>query len=144
MNNFQKSKEKGFVLPSTIVAIVILSLVSFLMVTLITTTTTSNRFLVNFSNKKILCEKIFNDFKNDKLTDYENILVETYTNTENENICAIVAKKDDKAMFFGIYDFSKNEVICYQISKFDFEIEENTNLIFGELIFSKDEIGELI
>ena len=144
MNNFQKSKEKGFVLPSTIVAIVILSLVSFLMVTLITTTTSSNRFLVNFSNKKILSEKIFNDFKNDKLTSYENILIETYTNTEDKDICAVVAKKDNITMLFGIYDFSENEVVCYQFSKFDFEIEENSNLIFGDLIFSKDETEELI
>lgn len=144
MNKNLKSKEKAFILPSTMVAIVILTLVSFLMMTLIVTTTTSNRYLMTVSNKKIVCEKIFSDFKSNSLTEYENISVETYTNTENENICAVIAKKNNNIMCFGIYDFSTDKVVCYQTSRFDFEIDEDTNLHFGDLIFSKDEIGELV
>lgn len=143
-NKNLKTKEKAFVLPSTIVAIVIISLVSFLMISLVAMSSTSNVFLINYSNKKILSEKIFRDFKNNNLTTYENVLVQTYTSSENENVSAVIATKNESTMFFGVYDFSKNEVVNYQISKFDFEFDENQNLIYGDLIFFKDENLEQI
>ena len=49
-------KKKGFVLASTLVSIVVITMVSFLMITLVTTTTVSNRYLSNYSNKKIILE----------------------------------------------------------------------------------------
>lgn len=138
MRKNNKNK-KGFVLASTLVSIVIITMVSFLMITLVTSTTVSNRYLVNYSNKKIQAEKIFNDFKNNNLITYDEINVTTYTNSSNSNIRAILMKKNNQNMCFGIYDFSQNETVCYQISGFDFEIDENNDLIFSELIFSKDE-----
>lgn len=135
----ENNKKKGFVLASTLVSIVVITMVSFLMITLVTTTTVSNRYLSNYSNKKIQAEQIFNDFKNDNLLNYEDINITTYTNSLKTNIRAILIEKNNQKICFGIYDFSQNEVVCYQISGFNFEINENDNLIFGELIFSKDE-----
>ena len=141
-------KQKGFVLPSTIVSILIMTLLSFLMISMVVTTTLSNKAFVKLSSSKITAENIFYNFKNQissnsysggaslDLED-DSIETQTYTSVENSHISAIIATKNGNVLCFGVYDFEEETTICYQTSNYSYTITGEDVLQFDNLNFNK-------
>lgn len=136
----QSKKQKAFVLPSTIFTIVFISFLMTLIFSLGTTQTLQNNLLKTQTKSNILSEEIFFNFKNGIIQDYENVKIQEYVCTTDENIRAVLAQKNQKILCFGIYDFGElpdgKHTICFQKSNFDYELKDDDTLVFFDLTFS--------
>lgn len=136
----QTKKQKAFVLPSTIFSIVFISFFLTLIFTLNVSATLETQLFKNQAELKIQCEKIFYDFKNDIINEYEGIEIQEYDCNEFSSISAIIATKNQKVICFGIYDFgdevNQPATICYQTSNFAYEIQEDGKLNYDDLTFN--------
>lgn len=155
-----KNSKKAFVLPTVIVSMLVLSLVSLLMISAMVTSKLNTGLLLGKSNNKIDLEKIYFDFKNNQLHSSEKYEILTYTAEDVDETLevtykAIVVSKNDKTLLFAVGEFEKNsgafvKTINYQTNDFLFEFDKleddsiNTNkLTFGSLIFIADNgLGE--
>lgn len=148
ISNHKSLKEKAFVLPTTVVSMLIISVFTALILTFVTSTTFSSNLLIKNSTSKLKYEKIFYDFKTNNLSEYENLEYNTYsaydiqtkTNLENENIKALVVFSDDSVCFFGLYDFTdgNEKEIVFQKNNFGIVFDENSNFEFYGYYFVKD------
>lgn len=150
-----KNQKRAFVLPTVIVSMLVLSLVSLLMISALVTSKVNTGLLLGKSNNKLDLEKIYFDFKNNQLQSSEKYEILTYT-AENvdeslETIYkAVVVSKNENVMLFAVAEFEKNtnaftKTINYQTNDFLFEYEKledetiNKNkLSFGSLTFIAD------
>ena len=135
----RKNKQKAFVLPSTIVSLVVISLLSILLFSMVLATRTQNKLLERRSSAKLLEEQIFFNFKyNENSFNFDDVTIYEYDCTDDsKDISAIVAVKNGKTICFGIYDFENEAVICYQNSNIDCEIQGEDTFAFGDLEFVK-------
>lgn len=132
-----KNKNKAFVLPSTIFSLVVISLLSILIFSLVLTSNTQNKLLERESNAKLLETNIFYNFKNNESSDFDGIVVQKYVSSDDENVKAVIAKKGETTICFGVYDFGENTTICFQNTNYDFEIQEDQSLIFESENYTK-------
>lgn len=155
-----KNSKKAFVLPTVIVSMLMLSLVSLLMISAMVTSKLNTGLLLGKSNNKIDLEKVYFDFKNNQLHSSEKYDILTYTadtvdGTLQGTYRAIVVSKNDKTLLFAVCEFEKNsgafvKTINYQTNDFLFEFDKledgsiNTNkLTFGSLVFiANNGLGE--
>ena len=148
ISNYKSSKEKAFVLPTTIISMLIISIFSALILTFVMSTTLSSNLLIKNSTSKLQYEKIFYDFKTNNLSEYDDLNYNTYSaydlqtkqNLENENIKAIVVFNKNSICFFGLYDFTEGNECEIVIQKNNFELvfDENLNFEFYGFYFVKD------
>ena len=140
-----KKKNKAFVLPSTIVSLVVISLFSILIFSIIISIKSQNTLLARKSSEKLLEEQIFYNFKYNGSLDFDGVTIyefDVYDELDElPNISAIIAIKNETTICFGIYDFDNGEVICYQHDNFAYEIQEDETkvyLLYDDLTFVKD------
>ena len=133
-------KKRGFVLPSTIFMIVVISVFSLMMFTFLSSVTTSNRAYVTLSEKKLSAEQIFYEFKNGLIdSDSQNLQAEiaTYKTADDSEgeVRAIIAKNNGSVLLFGIYNFSTKQTLCYQTASFCYDTLETGDICYGDIIF---------
>lgn len=133
----KSSNKKAFVLPSTIISIVVVTMLSILVFSMVLMTTTQNKIFARETESKILDEAIFYNFKNSGSLDFENVDIQVYVSTTDENVKAVLATKNEQAICFGVYNFSTQQTICYQNDSFAYTIQEDEKLVFESLIFTK-------
>ena len=153
-----KNKKKAFVLPTVIVSMLVLSLVSLLMLSAVITTKLNTGILMSRSETKLDLEKIYFDFKNNQVQTYSNYEVTTYSasnldESSDTEYKAIVVSKNEKTLLFAVCEFKKDDSslkseINFQTNDFLFEFEKledetlNKNkLTFGSLIFTVENAG---
>ena len=73
-----KSK-RGIVLPTVVVTMMVISIMSLLLLTFITSSNLNNNLLAKRSAQKLELEQIFSDFKNNNSNTYENYTIYYYS-----------------------------------------------------------------
>ena len=136
-----KSK-RGIVLPTVVVTMMVISIMSLLLLTFITSSNLNNNLLAKRSAQKLELEQIFSDFKNNNSNTYENYTIYYYdaydseSNVLNLNIKGLVAKKDDTVILIAIYDFNNENVIAYKTNNIDITINDDGSFVYGNYNFT--------
>lgn len=153
-NIIKRNKERGAALPAVVISMVVISLFSLLILTFAMSSTLSSNLLIKNSANKLEYARIYNDFKNDSLEIDENSNTKTLiysaydlddkTTISNENIKAIIVKRENTILLFGVYDFTPNfeKDIIFQTSKISIKLDKNNCFEFNGYYFIPDNLSD--
>lgn len=130
-----KNKKRGVALLSTVVLMVVVITFSLLIFTLIANSNATGKVNESITKKEILSNRVYADFTADgEINEEYDLDLNIYTNQDNSNIKAVVAKKQISSKniyFMVVYDFENNQVIARQLSNFELSIKD----VDGELFY---------
>lgn len=130
-----KNKKRGVALLSTVVLMVVVITFSILIFTLIANSNATGKVNESITKKEILSNRVYADFTADgEINEEYDLDLNIYTNQDNSNIKAVVAKKQISSKniyFMVVYDFENNQVIARQLSNFELSIKD----VDGELFY---------